>query len=111
MNALDHTFGALADPTRRAILARLAVGEATVGELAAPFEISLPAISRHLKVLETAQLITNERDGKHRRCALRPQALERASEWLDFHRRFWSGSFDRLDERLKQNAKTKEPKP
>ena len=111
MNALDHTFGALADPTRRAILARLAVGEATVGELAAPFEISLPAISRHLKVLETAQLITNERAGKHRRCALRPQALERASEWLDFHRRFWSGSFDRLDERLKQKAKTKEPKP
>ena len=111
MNALDHTFGALADPTRRAILARLAVGEATVGELAAPFEISLPAISRHLKVLEAAELITNERDGKHRRCALRPQALERASEWLDFHRRFWSGSFDRLDERLKQKAKTKEPKP
>ena len=111
MNALDHTFGALADPTRRAILARLAVGEATVGELAAPFEISLPAISRHLKVLEAAELITNARDGKHRRCALRPQALERASEWLDFHRRFWSGSFDRLDERLKQNAKTKEPKP
>src|ERR1700729_4361802 len=100
MTALDNTFGALADPTRRAILARLAVGEATVGELAAPFEISLPAISRHLKVLESAGLITNEREGKHRRCALRPQALEGASEWLDFHRRFWSGSFDRLDERL-----------
>ena len=111
MNALDHTFGALADPTRRAILARLASGEATVGELAAPFEISLPAISRHLKVLEAAELITNQREGKHRRIALRPETLTKAADWLDFHRRFWSGGLDRLDEHLKQKAKPKEPKP
>lgn len=104
MNALDSTFQALADPTRRAILARLASGQATVGELAAPFEISLPAISRHLKVLETADLISNVREGKHRRVALRPEALDRAAEWLDFSRRFWSGSFDRLDQHLKLKA-------
>src|ERR1700722_14758044 len=112
MTALDDTFGALADPTRRAILARLAVGGATgggvVGELAAPFEISLPAITRHLKVLEEAELITNTREGKHRRCALRPETLTKAADWLDFHRRFWSGGLDRLDEHLRQKAKPKE---
>jgi DNA-binding transcriptional ArsR family regulator len=105
MNMLDHTFGALADPTRRAILARLAEGEATVGELAEPFAISQPAISRHLKVLETAKLISNERRGKHRRCRLRPEALESAAAWLDFHRRFWTGSLDRLDDHLKSGKK------
>ena len=109
MRTLDHTFGALADPTRRAILARLALGEATVGELAEPFDISLPAISRHLKVLEAADLITNERTGKHRRCRLKPEALAGAAEWLDFHKRFWSDSFDRLEARLK--TKSKEQKP
>lgn len=102
MNQLDHTFAALADPTRRAILARLAGGDATVGELAEPFTISLPAISRHLKVLEEAALIQNEREGKHRRCRLKPGALESAREWLDFHQRFWSGSLDRLADHLKQ---------
>jgi DNA-binding transcriptional ArsR family regulator len=102
MNRLDHTFSALADPTRRAILVRLAKGEATVGELAEPFDISLPAISRHLKVLEEAELISNERHGKHRRCRLKPEALTAAADWLDFHRRFWSGSFDRLAAHLKQ---------
>lgn len=106
MNMLDRTFNALADPTRRAILARLAQGEATVGELAEPFAISQPAISRHLKVLETAELISNERRGKHRRCRLRPEALDSASAWLDFHRRFWTGSFDRLDEHLKSENQT-----
>ena len=82
------------------MLTRLARGEATVGELAEPFHISLPAISRHLRVLEEASLIVRERDGQHRRCRLQPQALARASEWLDFHRRFWSGAFDRLDAHL-----------
>jgi DNA-binding transcriptional ArsR family regulator len=101
MNALNETFSALADPTRRAILARLAQGEATVGELAKPFAISQPAISRHLKVLEKAALISNERRGKHRRCCLRPEALDNAAAWLEFHRRFWTSSFDRLDAHLK----------
>ncbi|SRR6266542_1809188 len=105
MNMLDHTFSALADPTRRAILARLAQGEATVGELAKPFAISQPAISRHLKVLEKAALISNERRGKHRRCRLKPEALDSASAWLEFHRRFWTGSFDRLDVHLKTEGK------
>jgi len=107
MKALDHTFSALSDPTRRAILARLAQGEATVGELAEPFDISLPAISRHLKVLEQASLISNERHGKHRRCRLRPEALAGAADWLEFYRRFWSGSFDRLDAHLKRQKKEK----
>jgi DNA-binding transcriptional ArsR family regulator len=108
MSALDHTFGALSDPTRRAILVRLARGAATVGELAEPFEMSLPAISRHLKVLEEAALISNERDGKHRRCRLKPEGLTAAADWLDFSRRFWSGSFERLDAHLKL---PKEKKP
>jgi DNA-binding transcriptional ArsR family regulator len=107
MTDLNHTFAALADPTRRAILARLAKGDATVGELAGPFKISLPAISRHLKVLEEASLISNEREGKHRRCRLQPEALTSAAEWIDFHRAFWSGSFDRLEVRLKQTRKDK----
>jgi DNA-binding transcriptional ArsR family regulator len=107
MIALDDTFGALADPTRRAILVRLAQGEATVGELAEPFAMSLPAISRHLKVLEEASLISNERHGKHRRCRLRPESLAVAADWLDFHRRFWAGSLARLDAHLKQPATEK----
>jgi DNA-binding transcriptional ArsR family regulator len=108
MNSLDDTFGALADPTRRAILARLALGEATVGELAAPFSISLPAISRHLKVLEEAALISNVREGKHRRISLQPQTLAAAQDWLDFSRRFWGGSLDRLDKHLKDKPKPEE---
>lgn len=87
MSPLDATFAALADPIRRAILHRLAKGEATVGALAGPFAISLPAISRHLRVLEEAALITRERSGQHRSCRLRPEALEQASAWLDFYRR------------------------
>jgi DNA-binding transcriptional ArsR family regulator len=104
---LDHTFKALADPTRRAILARLARGEATVGELAEPFDISSPAISRHLKVLEKASLISNERTGKQRRCRLRPEALTSAQDWLDFKRRFWSGSFERLASHLKNSQRAR----
>src|ERR1700749_3308158 len=103
MMNLDRTFAALADPTRRAILARLAADDTTVGELAEPFQISLPAISRHLKVLEEASLIERERDGQHRRCRLKPDALARAREWLDFHQRFWSGSLDRLEQHLKEH--------
>ncbi len=102
MKRLDTTFSALADPTRRAILARLARGDATVGELAAPFDISLPAISRHLRVLEEASLIESEREGQHRRCKLRPAALMKANEWLSFHTRFWSGTLDKLDKHLKR---------
>ncbi|MBU6299699.1 MAG: winged helix-turn-helix transcriptional regulator [Alphaproteobacteria bacterium] len=101
---LDHTFAALADPTRRAILARLALGEATAGELASPFAISQPAISRHLKVLEDASLIARIRDGQHMRCRLLPEALKSANDWLAFYSRFWSESFDRLDEHLKQEG-------
>jgi DNA-binding transcriptional ArsR family regulator len=104
MMTLDHTFSALADPTRRAILARLALGEATVGELAAPFDISLPAISRHLKVLETASLITNVREGKHRRCQINPTAMKTAADWLNFYRHFWSESLDKLDEHLRRKG-------
>ena len=105
---LDQTFAALADPTRRAILLRLAEGERTVNELAEPFAISLPAVSRHLKVLEQARLITRTRDGQRRRCSLRPEALENAADWLAFHRRFWSESFDRLEEELRQSGKKEE---
>jgi DNA-binding transcriptional ArsR family regulator len=83
MNTLDHTFQALADPTRRAILARLALGSATVGELAEPFAISMPAVSRHLKVLEDASLIENKREGKHRRCSLKPEKLKDAFDHLE----------------------------
>jgi DNA-binding transcriptional ArsR family regulator len=103
MIQLDQTFQALADPTRRAILARLAQGDATVGELAEPFAISMPAISRHLKVLEGASLIENRREGKHRRCSLKPEALKDAFDHLDRYARFWNGSFDRLDAFLKQS--------
>jgi DNA-binding transcriptional ArsR family regulator len=98
--SLDHTFAALADPTRRAILARLAAGEASVGELAAPHAISLPAISRHLKVLEEAALITRRREGKERRCRLDPRALREAADFLAFYREFWTHSLDRLAHHL-----------
>lgn len=102
VDQLSATFGALADPTRRAILARLAEGEATVGELAKPFDISLPAISRHLKVLERAGLITRGRDAQWRPCRLDPEPLKDVAAWLDDYRRFWEESFDRLDEYLRE---------
>ena len=101
---LDRSFAALADPTRRAILQRLASGETTVTELAKPFAISLPAISRHLRVLEAASLIRQERAGNFRRCRLDPDGLKTAAAWLDFYRQFWSESFDRLGEHLKTAA-------
>jgi DNA-binding transcriptional ArsR family regulator len=104
---LDATFAALADPTRRAILARLAAGEATVTELAEPFEISQPAISKHLKVLERAGLISRGRDAQRRPSRLEATPLAEATEWLDGYRRFWEASFERLDALLDE-LKTKE---
>jgi DNA-binding transcriptional ArsR family regulator len=106
---LDATFSALADPTRRAILARLAQGEATVTELVAPFRLSQPAISKHLKVLETAGLITRGRDAQRRPCKLAAKPLAEADEWLENFRKHWEGNFDRLDELLKE-LKAKQPK-
>jgi DNA-binding transcriptional ArsR family regulator len=97
---LSTTFAALADPTRRAILARLAEGEATVNELAEPFPITVQAVSKHLKVLERAGLIERSRSAQLRPARLRGDRLEDALAWLEAYRRFWQGSFDRLDERL-----------
>ncbi|HKN68855.1 MAG TPA: metalloregulator ArsR/SmtB family transcription factor [Gemmatimonadaceae bacterium] len=94
---LDATFAALADPTRRAIVARLARGEATVMELAQPFDMSQPAISKHLKVLENAGLISRGRDAQRRPCRLEPQVLADASGWLDHYREVWEKNFRRLD--------------
>ncbi len=99
---LDLIFAALADPTRRAILARLARGEATVSELAEPFDISLPAISRHLKVLERAGLISRGRDAQWRPCRLEPAPLEEASTWIETYRDIWEESFSRLDDLLQE---------
>lgn len=99
---LDTTFAALADPTRRAILARLALGETSVTELARPFEMSMPAISKHLKVLERAGLIDRGRDAQSRPARLNPAALKTAAAWIDEYRRFWEESFDRLDAYLKK---------
>jgi len=98
---LDATFAALADPTRRAIVARLTAGEATVLELAAPFQISLPAISRHLKVLERAGLITRGREAQRRPCRLRSEALQDVTVWAEHTRRAWEERFDRFGEHLK----------
>ena len=103
---LSNTFAALADPTRRAILARLALGEASVSELAEPFDISLPAVSRHLKVLERAQLISRERDAQWRRCKLEPAGLKAAADWVDQYRRFWEERLDALAEFLQSQKKT-----
>lgn len=94
---LSATLAALADPTRRAILARLVQGEATVGELAEPFDISLPAVSRHLKVLQAAGLISQGREAQRRPCRLEPEALRAVDGWLAHYRRFWEGGFDRMD--------------
>lgn len=98
---LSTTFAALADPTRRAILARLADGETTVSELAKPFDISGPAISKHLKVLEQAGLITRGRDAQWRPCKLEPAALKNVDEWLEHYRALWEARLDRLDSYLK----------
>jgi DNA-binding transcriptional ArsR family regulator len=100
--AIDLTFAALGDPTRRAIVERLAAGEATVLELAEPFRISLPAISRHLKVLERAGLISRGRDAQRRPCRLRQEAIQEVSAWAEHTRRAWEERFDRLDEYLRE---------
>jgi DNA-binding transcriptional ArsR family regulator len=106
---LDATFAALADPTRRAILARLATGEANVTELARPFEMSQPAISKHLKVLELAGLISRSRDAQSRPCRIEARRLKEAAEWMERYRSLWSERFDRLDGLLEE-MKTKEKK-
>ena len=98
---LDATFAALADGTRRAILARLALGDASVLELAKPFAMSLPAVSRHLKVLERAGLIARSRQAQWRPCRIAPRALKEVDDWLEHYRRFYDESFDRLDDYLK----------
>jgi len=100
-DALSLTFSALADPTRRAILARLTRGEATVNELAEPFAISLPSVSRHLKVLETAGLVSRSRTAQWRPCRLETRQLEAADEWIGHYREFFESRFDRLEEHLK----------
>jgi DNA-binding transcriptional ArsR family regulator len=96
-DTLSVTLSALADPTRRAILARLAKGETTVNEIAKPFDISLPAVSRHLKVLQAAGLISRGREAQWRPCRLEPRALKAVDNWLSRYRRFWTESFDKMD--------------
>jgi len=110
---LNATFAALADPTRRAILARLASGDLTVNELAEPFDMTQPAISKHLKVLEQAGLISRDRDAQRRPSRLEPRRLAEASAWLDQYRQFWEVSFNRLDAVLDEMTakKTKRRKP
>lgn len=110
-DALSTTLAALADPTRRAILARLAKGERSVTELAEPFAMSLPAVSKHLKVLERARLIERSREAQYRPCRLAPEPLKDVSSWLDQYRQHWEDRLDRLDAYLKdiQKGKTNEP--
>jgi len=105
VDQLSETFSALSDPTRRAILTRLADGEATVNELAAPFPVTLQAVSKHLKVLERAGLITRGKDAQWRPCRLRAAPLGDVTHWLEDYRRFWEQSFDRLDQHLRQIRK------
>jgi DNA-binding transcriptional ArsR family regulator len=99
---LSTTFAALADPTRRAILARLSLGETSVSELAAPFDMSLPAISKHLKVLQRAGLIARGREAQWRPCRLQAGPMKEATAWLEHYRRFWEQSFDRLEDYLRE---------
>lgn len=108
---LDATFAALADPTRRAILARLSLGEASVTELAEPFAMSLPAVSKHLKVLEHAGLVARGREAQWRPCRLDAGPLKEIDDWLERYRRFWEESFERLDEYLKELQKKKRKTP
>ena len=105
---LSTTFAALADPTRRAILARLANGEATVTELAAPFDLSLPAISKHLKVLQRAGLIEQGRQAQWRPCRLKPERLRDVADWIGQYRQHWEASFDRLGEYLRELQQTEQ---
>jgi len=117
LDPLSNTFSALADPTRRAILARLALGESSVTELAKPFDMSMPAVSKHLKVLERAGLIARGREAQWRPCRIQPDALRGVDDWLESYRKLWEERFDRLDEYLKElqaqesaGGKTKEKK-
>src|SRR6201994_794050 len=100
-DAISNTFSALADPTRRAILARLALGETSVTALAEPFDMSLPAISKHLKVLERAGLVVRGREAQWRPCRLAPEPLRDAADWITQYRKFWEGSLDRLEDYLR----------
>ena len=109
MDHLSATFSALADPTRRAILARLVLGETSVTELAAPFEMSMPAVSKHLKVLERAGLISRGREAQWRPCRIQPAALKDVDEWLERYRQFWEEKLDRLEVYL-QELQAKEKK-
>jgi DNA-binding transcriptional ArsR family regulator len=102
MDPLDSTFAALADPTRRAILAKLALGEASVTELAKPFAMSMPAISRHLKVLEQARLISRGRDAQWRPCRLEPRGLKDIAEWMEYYKNFWAPRLDRMQSYVEQ---------
>ena len=104
---LTNTFAALADPTRRAILARLMSGQASVTELAEPFQMTMPAVSKHLKVLERAGLIARGREAQWRPCRLEGEPLRDVAEWMEPYRRFWDESFDRLDEYLQEMKKEK----
>jgi DNA-binding transcriptional ArsR family regulator len=106
---LDRAFGALSDPTRRAILARLADGDAAVLDVAAPFPMSQPAITKHLNVLEEAGLISRHRRARQRLCHLEPVRLKQLSDWVGSYREFWEESFERLDELLEELQQTKEP--
>ena len=111
MDRLSQTFSALADPTRRAILARLATGAATVGDLAEPFDMSLPAVSRHLRVLTEAGLIERHTEAQWRRCELRGEGMRAAADWIDFYRQFWEQQFTRLDAFLKRTAPASSHEP
>lgn len=107
-NHLTQTFAALADPTRRAILEQLVQGESSVGELASPFDISLPAISKHLGVLERAGLIVRRKEGRVRRCQLLVGPMREAAAWMERYRRFWEGQFDALDDYLRETQNEEE---
>jgi DNA-binding transcriptional ArsR family regulator len=109
IDQLSATFAALADPTRRAILAQLALGERSVTALAEPFAMSLPAISKHLKVLEKAGLVTRSRDAQWRPCRLEPSALQDVDVWLDRYRQFWASSLDRLGDYLEELQAAQKP--
>ena len=107
---LDLTFSALSDSTRRAILARLATGEATISELASPFEMSLPAISKHIRVLEKAGLLTRRKRGREHHCRLSPVALHAAADWLAYYRRFWEQRLDDLADYLGEEDRPAQPR-
>ncbi|HPF90132.1 MAG TPA: metalloregulator ArsR/SmtB family transcription factor [Flavobacteriales bacterium] len=109
MDRLSLTFSALADPTRRAILARLTSGPASVNELAAPFSMSLPAVSKHLKVLEKAQLIARGKEAQWRPCEIKAAPLKEATDWMEQYRQFWEERFDRLEEYLKELQAQEKP--